>query len=85
MASRGVTGDDVRLYGLAQQFRELSDDVQVAGRIFVLNAKGQIIDDVSLSEADIETATNRLWAGNPANTGAVTDAEIADFLTDGGV
>ena len=85
MASRGFTDDDMRLYGLAQQFKELSDDEQVAGRIIVLNSKGQIVDDVSLSEADIENATNRLWAGNPANTGTVTDAQIADFLTDGGV
>ena len=85
MASRGFTDDDMRLYGLAQQFKELSDDEQVAGRIIVLNSKGQIVDDVSLSEEDIENATNRLWAGNPANVGTVTDDEIADFLTDGGV
>lgn len=91
MASRGFTDDDMRLYSLAQQFKELSDDEQVAGRIIVLNAKGQIVDDVSLSEADVEAATNRLWAGNPANGLAVPDADIAAvgdeveaFLAEGG-
>lgn len=91
MASRGFTDDDMRLYGLAQQFKELSDDEQVAGRIIVLNSKGQIVDDVSLSEADVEAATNRLWAANPANGLAVPDADIAvvgdeveAFLADGG-
>jgi hypothetical protein len=91
MASRGFTDDDMRLYGLAEQFKELSDDEQVAGRIIFLNAKGQIVDDVSLSDADVEAATNRLWAGNPANGLAVPDADIASvgdeveaFLADGG-
>jgi len=91
MASRGFTDDDMRLYGLAEQFKELSDDPQVAGRIIFLNASGQIVDDVSLSEADIEAATNRLWAGNPANglvvpedaIAAVGD-EAAAFLAEGG-
>lgn len=91
MASRGFTDDDMRLYGLAEQFKELSDDEQVAGRIIFLNSKGQIVDDVSLSEADVEAATNRLRAGNPANGLAVPDADIAAvgdeveaFLADGG-
>lgn len=91
MASRGFTDDDMRLYGLAEQFKELSDDEQVAGRIIFLNSKGQIVDDVSLSEADVEKATNRLWAGNPANGLTVPDADIVSvgdeaeaFLADGG-
>lgn len=91
MASRGSTDDDMSLYGLAEQFKELSADEQVAGRIIFLNSKGQIVDDVSLSEADIEKATNRLWAGNPTNGLAVPDADIAAvgdeveaFLADGG-
>ena len=76
MASNGFSDDDMHLYGLAQQFRELSDDEQVAGRIIVLNAQGQVIDDVSLSAGDVEKATNRLWAANPATGLAVPDDDI---------
>lgn len=73
------------MYALAQQFRELSDDVQVAGRVIFLNAAGAVVDDVSLSDTDVEQATNRLWAGNPANEAlTVTDEDIQSLLSDGG-
>ncbi|MFD7705646.1 hypothetical protein [Streptomyces sp. NPDC059786] len=84
MAGTGFTSGDVHLYGLSRQFRELSDDRQIAGRILILNASGAIVDDVTLSEADVEKATNLLWAGNPANERPVSDADIEKFLADGG-
>lgn len=82
MADRGFSDDELRLYELLQQFLNLSDDTQVAGRIIVLGPTGSIVGDATLAASDIEAAADALLKLNIQRGGPAADPLAEDDVTD---
>jgi len=80
MADRGFSNDELRLYELLQQFLNLSDDPEIAGRIIILGANGAILGDASLAPKDVEDATDALLQLNIRKADAAAGLVPADPL-----